>query len=66
MEETIMMTEDDFKNYKSGDKLFIRLNPDKKTSAQLVYFKSVEDGHLNYEDMNFRKYSVELSALTPP
>lgn len=56
------MTEDNFKSYKSGDKVYISVNGTKIQG----YFKSVADGKINIEDMNFRPQSYDLSELTPP
>jgi len=54
------MTADDFKNYKSGDKLFICVNGSNVSG----YFKSIEKGRIKYEDMNFREHSNDLSELS--
>ncbi|WP_139197917.1 MULTISPECIES: hypothetical protein [unclassified Pseudomonas] len=54
------MTADDFKNYKSGDKLLICVNGSNVSG----YFKSIEKGRIKYEDMNFREHSNDLSELS--
>ncbi|BBH31443.1 MULTISPECIES: hypothetical protein [Pseudomonas] len=60
-----MLTKDDFKYFKAGDKVQIRLDPNSKTT-QWVYFHEIFAERLEYHDLNYREYSVELSALTSP
>ncbi len=58
-----MMIEDNFKTYNNGDKIQIRSEP-RGASIKRVYFQSVYTGFLNYQNINFQRYSIELSALT--
>jgi len=60
-----MLTKDNFKNCKAGDKVQIRLDPNSRVS-HWVYFHEVFAERLEYHDMNNNEYSIELSALTSP
>ncbi|SSB96602.1 hypothetical protein SAMN04488697_105250 [Pseudomonas sp. 43mfcvi1.1] len=59
------MTKEEFAGFNAGDKVEIRLDPNSR-ATQWVYFHEIFAERLEYHDLNYREYSVELSALTSP